>query len=226
MTRLSSFIAAAIAVSSSMASAPLCAQEAGEGSLYGFYGRVQGGAAFAGDLDQTLGPQPLIADAPSGQIARSSIGYTVGAALGFRYPSGFRTELEYRYVSTPIDDVTTIGGLLPSVTVPSEEDITAHFLMSNVYYDFANTSPVTPFVGVGVGGASVNLPGFGSDAAFAYQGRAGLKVQALEHSSISVEYVYTRTRDLVFEGGLAGDLIASGDQLAVSSALISFQKDF
>ncbi len=220
-------ISAIAIVVSFLAPPAVSAQEETSGSLYGLYGRLQGGAVFVDDFDQSLGPDPLIADAPDRVLAESSIGYSVGAAIGFRYPSGFRTELEYRYVSAPLDQETTFGGLISPSTFPSDDDVTAHFLMSNVYYDFRNTSPVTPFIGVGVGGASVDRGAlYGSDAAFAYQGRAGLKVQALEASSISLEYVYTRTRDLVFDDVPEGALIASGDPLVVSSALISFQQNF
>ncbi|MEL7485778.1 MAG: outer membrane beta-barrel protein [Pseudomonadota bacterium] len=208
---------------------PAAAQETPDG--FGLYGRVEGGAVFAKDLEQTIAIEDgfvFITPPPDARIVETNLGYTVGAALGFRYPSGFRTELEYRYATTPIDQIANFGPPLISTTPePSDESVRAHFLMSNVYYDFKNNTPVTPYVGVGVGGARVAADDqFGADLAFAYQGRAGLSVEAVGGSHISVEYLYTRTRDLVFDRDNATGLVPQGEQYVSSSAIVSLRKDF
>ena len=204
------------------------AQDRPEG--FGLYGRLEGGVVFAQDLEQDIIVAPDTAVGgmpPDSRIVENNRGYSLGAALGFRYPSGFRTELEYRFASSPIEEITTFVGASAGPSVESDEAVRAHILMSNVFYDFKNSSPVTPFVGVGVGGARVSVDDqFGADLAFAYQGRAGLSVEAYGGAHISVEYLYTRTRDLVFDRDNLTGLIPQGEQYVSSSAMISLRRDF
>ena len=121
-------------------------------------------------------------------------GLAIAAAIGFQY-ARTRTELEYRRMEASVDAVAYAGGPAPAVA-PVNDDLVAEALMSNVYFDFVNGSPFTPYVGVGVGGARVENELGERDAAFAYQGRAGVEVALGERFAIGAEYVYFRTLDV------------------------------
>lgn len=198
----------------------------------GLYGSLRAGAALTNEIDQSIEYPGVafVAPPPLRQQLDAETGFTFGAALGFRYASGFRTELEYRFTSSRIKERTLSGGpLFVTETSDPDETVQAHFLMSNVYYDFTNSSPVTPYVGVGVGGASVSLGGLGGDdSAFAYQGRAGLNVDLGLSTKIGIEYVYARTRDLDFEAGTGFPAAAelSGSPYVSSSIMATLTKNF
>ncbi len=207
------------------------AQSDNTGSVYARFGV---GAAFNADLEQTLTPNPaalFLLPPPVARETQAGTGALVSAALGFQYTSNTRTELEYRYAAPSIDAVVETDALGNEFNLVEPGRFRTHFLMSNVYYDFRNASFLTPFIGAGVGGAFTSN-GLGErDAAFAYQARAGLEAAISNANSFSVEYVYTRTRDLVYGpkefGSDDGELFrADGDQLVVSSIIASFRRTF
>ena len=203
----------------------------------GLYVRIGVGATFVEDLEQdyTFNPNFVSISAwPTGQRVENSEAATFAGAIGFDYADGIRTELEYRYASTEIDGVFQQDPVVGDVPVtPAEGDLKAHLLMANFYFDFDNDTPLTPFVGGGVGGAFVSNENGDSDAALAYQGRAGVSYDFDSGVSTSVEYVYTRSRDLVFgpndddftPTGPLGPRI-DGDNYIASSVMLSVRMKF
>ncbi len=202
----------------------------------GLYGRIGGGAIFPETVDQSsdYGDAVFTSPPPDRRRIETDNGFTLGAALGFRYRSGFRTEFEYRFASANIDFVEisggfdeTVGGPPPPVRTEPDADASVHYLMSNVIYDFRNASRFTPFVGVGLGGAHVSLLDGESDWGFAYQGRAGLALEMGPSTRLGVEYVHTRARNLEFETDvLATPASVGGDPLAASNVMVFLQKNF
>ncbi len=202
----------------------------------GMYVRVGAGAAFVSDLEQDFVYNPASPPggaAATGQTVAVSESMTFAAAIGFDYDDGIRTELEYRYANTDIDSVTPIGGPAAGVAAVSDEQLQSHLVMANFYFDFANSSPLTPFIGGGIGGAFVSNERDQSDAALAYQGRAGVSYDAGAGVSVSAEYIYARSRDLVF--GPNDDAFAEGDprpfrlegaNFVSSSVMLSVRKRF
>ncbi|MEM8770125.1 MAG: outer membrane beta-barrel protein [Pseudomonadota bacterium] len=206
----------------------------------GFYVRAGAGVSFLSDLDQefTYNPNILsIVTPPTGAVIDTEAGFVASGAVGFNYADGIRTELEYRYATNGIDVITPIGGFNPDAgpfpPSASDEDINAHFVFSNFYYDFNNSSFLTPFIGAGVGGAFVNAPDIGSDAALAYQGRAGVSAGLNDGFSVDLEYIYLRTNTLRFgpdpedftPDGPFGPAI-DGDNYQSSSVMVSLRKQF
>lgn len=204
------------------------------------YARAGVGVAFANRLDQTLLQDPRVAfltPPPDRRVTDFGVGASPTFALGFAYPSGSRTELEYRYVAPPIDAVRASGGFDPvrggpfDLDVVPPEKVAAHFLMSNAYYEVARAGRAAAFVGAGVGGGFFT-DSFGQrDAAFAYQGRVGASVDLSDTVRLQLEYVYLRTRDLVFGPdrigrGAIGETQAAGDPFVLSTASLSFAIDF
>lgn len=208
------------------------------------YIRAGAGINFGARLEQdvALDPAttfPVIEPVPtpvSGLETDYASGAQGTAAIGFAYPAGTRTELEYRYVSLGVDAISSVPDMSVGIDIADPERLRAHFLMSNVYYDFRNNSALTPFIGVGVGGAFVTDSFGQQDAGFAYQARAGLALALSDSLSVDVEYLYARTRALRFgtdEFSTDGvpDLAIQparidGDGLATSSVMASLRLTF
>lgn len=188
----------------------------------GVYVRVGAGVSFVSDLEQDYGPA-----APGfGQTVSVSETFTAAAALGFDYADGIRTELEYRYEFAGIDSVTVRPPVGPDLFLEPSENLGAHLLMANFYFDLNNDSAVTPFIGGGVGGAFVSNENGDRDAALAYQGRAGLSLDVNDTVIVSAEYIYTRSRDLDFAVSPASGFAPGGDNYVSSSAMLSLRKLF
>ncbi len=203
----------------------------------GAYIRVGGGVSFLSDWEQdyTFNPNTAFVVAPpTGQTVSNGDGYFFGGALGFDYADGIRTVLEYRYASTTIDGVTVNDPTLgPTLATPINDDIKAHFILSNFYFDWTNDSRFTPFIGGGVGGAFVENENGDRDAALAYQGRAGISFDMGGGFSLDTEYVYLRTNKLVY-GPNDDDFTPAGppgpriddDRYEASNVMASIRKQF
>lgn len=211
----------------------------------GFYIRAAAGISFTSDLEQdvTLAPDAFrclaIGCNPDRQLIDLGSGWVAGGAIGFDYADGIRTELEYRYAANDIEALTLSeqgteivrGGLNPLPAVVNDE-FTAHFLMTNVFYDFRNSSRLTPFVGIGVGGAFTENENGDRDAVLAYQGRAGVALALNGGLSIDLEYIYVRSNDLTygpvdedFTPGSA-EFRLSNDRIEASTVMLGLRKQF
>lgn len=200
----------------------------------GAYIRVAAGASFVGNLNQDISYNPNLVITglePTTRTLEVNEGLTGAFALGFDYADGIRTELEYRYAIADITAITA-SGLAGDVTTMPNEQLRAHLLMSNFYFDFHNDGPFTPFIGGGVGGAFVTNETGARDAALALQGRAGISYDAGGGVSISTEYIYLRSNKLSYgpddddftPGGPAARI--DGDRYQSSSMMVSFRKQF
>lgn len=191
MSRLSLIALASLAPFASAAAEEAPARDTG------VYLRGGAGVAFGETLDQDLSWNPAVMFIIPPATAKATDlgdGLTFSGAIGFQY-ARTRTELEYRRMEISVDNVAYAGGAAPAVAVVND-DMIAQALMSNVYFDLVNSSRFTPYIGVGVGGARVENELGERDAAFAYQGRAGVEVALGSRLSLGAEYVYFRTLDL------------------------------
>lgn len=224
---------AALLLATIMAAQPVSAQDTDENGLYF---RVGTGVVFNGSLDQGVSGPSI--EVPTSLRTGFDTATTYGAALGFHYPAGTRTELEYRYSTAGItpatqspatqSPVTQSTGATSMLALSADSDFKVHLLMSNFYKDFDNTSLFTPYVGFGVGGAFVT-DGLGDqDAEFAYQGRAGVAIALGQGMSADIEFNYLRTTKLEFNTQISGgeEAVLSGAPYAVSAILIGIRKEF
>lgn len=211
----------------------------------GVYVRIGAGATFQNDLNLDIIRPPslftcaAIGCAPNEQTTSFDTGFVGGAAIGFDYADGIRTELEYRYATVGIDEVRLfesgfeVGDELGGLPAPANDDFNAHLVMANFYFDFNRDGRISPFIGGGVGGAFVENQNTQRDAALAYQGRAGLSFKLSDGFLIDAEYIYTRSQDLDF-GATEDDLLdpenisprIDGDNYVSSTAMISLRKHF
>ena len=202
----------------------------------GAYVRVGAGATFVSDWEQDYAFNPafvFVGGPPTGQTVSNGNGFLAGAALGFDYADGIRTELEYRYASSQIANVVIDEFAGPTTVTPANENSTAHFIFSNFFFDFYNQSRMTPFIGGGVGGALVENENGDWDGALAYQARAGVAFAVSNGLSLDLEYIYMRTNKLVY-GPKVEDFTPagpfetniSGDRYEASSVMLSLRKQF
>ena len=138
-------------------------------------------------------------------------GFVVSAAIGNDFGNGFRLEMEYSfrandlekaegteyyqdyYVNDSNDYSESLGG-----------DVMTNSLMANVFYDFAPSSPVSPFIGGGIGFANIegdiDFQGNEDDDVFAYQLGAGIAFALNPKMKIDVQYRFFATEDPDFYG--------------------------
>lgn len=87
--------------------------------------------------------------------------------------------------------------------------VSALSLMANAFYDFIPQSTVCPFIGAGIGYASVkaDIDDFGDDSAntFAYQAAAGVTFALNKRVNVDLQYRYFATTDPKFESAF-GDI--------------------
>ncbi len=96
----------------------------------------------------------------------SETGILAGVALGYRLRPNVRLELEYFYREARFDETRDVPRNVPAGTgnlnvdklrdeIRSATDrigtLDAHNLFANVYYDFAGTARITPYLGLGIG---------------------------------------------------------------------------
>ena len=142
---------------------------------------------------------PLDSDISGTAISTSAdldAGWTGLGAIGYRFASGVRSEFELGYRSADVDSLSGVSSGTGKVGVGSA--------MGNAVYAFGSDSPFTPYLGLGIGLASVEFddvqPVGGSvlddsDAVFAYQGIVGLGYRLSEQLQLFTDYRYFATAD-------------------------------
>lgn len=107
---------------------------------------------------------------------------TYGVSFGYMFANQLRFEGEISQREADVDSHQLDNG---GAIAGSFGEIGSTSIFANLFYDFANESRVTPYVGVGVGSVSVDFDGFGvpglpalddDDDVFGYQLAAGLDV--------------------------------------------------
>ena len=156
------------------------------------------GVSIASDSDATFGGIDL------GSI-QFDPGFNIGGAIG--YDSGtIRAEGEIAYHSWDIDTVVLSSAWVgcPCSGPISDSSSSALSFMANGYYDFHSTeSALVPYLGVGVGIASIayDIQGFTDSAAiFAYQFMAGMSYDISPKAALTAGYRYFSGTDADFDG--------------------------
>jgi opacity protein-like surface antigen len=156
------------------------------------------------------------------------VGGTGGYDFGFLRLEG---ELSYRHAG--IDTVTDVNG---SRFRNVDGDVGVFATMFNAYFDMQNPSRVTPYLGGGIGFATVHISdttGFNnsgkvflydrsSDTVFAYQVGAGMDIALTNRYSLDVGYRYFKTE----KATLDGDFITSELRFESHNAMVGFKFKF
>ena len=114
-------------------------------------------------------------DGGQGILAGAAAGYSFGAQNPNGPLGGLRIELEYFYRESKYDENRDLSKASRETALKIERgefgqlgvqeyvgSITSHNLFGNLYYDFANTSRFTPYIGIG-GGVGVTEVDWGSN---------------------------------------------------------------
>lgn len=154
------------------------------------YMKVDGGAAWLpnADVKEVFGP------VPSGTEAEFDVGPRFGFAIGYKATDWFAAEFETGFMANSINKITGAWDTDATfVNVP---------LFVNARFQLPNNTPLTPYVGAGVGGASSVLDidelhygnthvwGSAADFTFAWQGFAGLRYAINDKMGLGLEYHY------------------------------------
>jgi len=164
----------------------------------GWYIGVFGGAAFPLDMKTRAyafeGDDFSSAEFFGSGKTSFDTGWLVGGNIGYELGNGLRGEVEVSYMQAGNDKVKGRYGEVYDVdgdgelflgrgSVKAGGDLSATFVLANLWYDFDMGTPFRPYIGGGVGVAFVdqNLKVFGakliddSTTAFAFQAGAGFK---------------------------------------------------
>ena len=121
-----------------------------------WYLGLSAGVAFQSDSDVDGAASDINWD--TGYISSVQLGYQPAVLMGLR------PELEYSFRKQDFS-----GG----------DDVTVHVGAANLYYDFATSSPIVPYIGAGIGWGHFDLNGGpggadGTDSQLIYQGMVGI----------------------------------------------------
>jgi len=126
-------------------------------------------------------------------------GYIIGGAIGMSFNDMLRAEVELSHSHNPF--ATTFDGL--------HSDLGATYLLGNLWLDWKNTSPLTPYAGggLGVGWANADQHGLafhglsGGNSGLAFQLGAGIKYQLTQNVSLDLGYRYKSLNNITFHDG-------------------------
>jgi outer membrane protein OmpA-like peptidoglycan-associated protein len=162
-----------------------------------FYIGGEGGwTGLEGTKSNITGTNPITGGAVNIPINNSfDSGFNVGARAGYQF-GPWRVEGEYSYRQNGSNG-TALGARVNGT-------VDTNSLMVNGIYDFNLGWPVSPHLGFGLGGASVNGnlsgPNVGyhsktSDVVFAYQAIAGVRYMMSPNLALDVDYRYRGSAD-------------------------------
>lgn len=170
----------------------------------GWYVGIQGGMTFAQDADNEANGVTI--------TTSQDTGFNIGGVGGYDFGNSFRAEGEVVYRKNDVDELDLSDLGLGVNTLDGTGDVSALSFMANGFYDFDVSWPVKPYVGAGIGVASVSLNDVGAtaggltveladddDTVFAYQLGAGLSYPLTPSATISVDYRYFATSDPTFK---------------------------
>jgi outer membrane protein OmpA-like peptidoglycan-associated protein/opacity protein-like surface antigen len=135
-------------------------------------------------------------------------GYVVSGSVGFGFENQFRPEFELAYRNSSVSEAKGPGA------AGGTGNFNSIAMMANLFYDFDTRSGLTPYIGIGIGGAFVGADSAGSvftgntiddqPFTFAYQGIAGFSYELSERVDATLDYRYFRTLEPDFKTGTGG----------------------
>ncbi len=177
-------------------------------SAQGMYVSGNVGLSLVDDIDMTDSDNVF----PGANIEMEfDSGVSFAGAIGYRMDN-IRVEAEVGYQENDIEKVDVFGIDIEDF----EGDLNSLSVLANGYYDFATSSPFTPFLTAGLGMAQVeinelNFRGSGltsateDDTVFAWQVGAGVSYAVSDMLDLELKYRYLMVADLEFEEGLEVD---------------------
>ncbi len=109
--------------------------------------------------------------------------FSVGGGIGYRYNDNFRTDLTVDWNG--------------KYNIGAGADLSTTTVLGNLYFDWANTSAFTPYLGAGIGYGWANFSPGSNDSGLAYGLAAGVAVDLTDNVALDVGY---RFRDIMISG--------------------------
>jgi len=191
------------ALAFALASAPALADETTAPKANGFYAALGMGMSSTNDAEidfKTLGAKESV---------ELDNDYAVAGAVGYRFSPWVRVEGEIGHFSGDLGDDTGLSSASVSIMT----------YMVNAFVDWKNQSRFTPYLGFGLGVASISSDAsetfvvdgtsytWASDdkgSAFAWQIGAGSSVQITDNIAMDLGWRYLDTTDVTLDSSLDG----------------------
>jgi len=128
-------------------------------------------------------------------------GWIAGVAVGYGLDNGVAIEGEFSVIQNRLKQ-ETLAFPAGATTIALDGRLNTYALMINGYYRFTSSSAFTPYVGVGIGTALMNIkakpesdPNWfqDNDIEFAYQVIAGFSIAINANTSVGAEYRFFDT---------------------------------
>ncbi len=167
---------------------PVSARDKGQG----YYFDIGPSYAVFGDSELSSGAELSAED-----------GLGAAVAIGYRYGGGFRSEFEVGFRRNDLDSVSAAGtffGTAVAANAALNGDVSTAYGLINLYYDIDMRSAWSPYVGAGIGGASVELDSTtldvdDTDTVLAYQALIGASYRISDNVWARGGYRYFATSD-------------------------------
>lgn len=149
--------------------------------------------AYVPDEASTVTGFYLRGDVGAGYLtspAPANVGaFTAGGGFGYQFNDNFRADVTGNWTSN--------YNVAPGATLSTTA------VLGNIYYDWKNDSPITPYVGVGAGYGWVNRAGIGvNDSGVALGLNAGVSLDMTSNLALDVGYHF---RDIMITGDDAAE---------------------
>lgn len=208
-------LALAVSAVCTAASAQDAAPAASQNQIRGIYVSGAGGLNWVQDGDTTA----FLGTGFNSTVttkAKFDRGWAANAAIGYAWKSLFRTEIEGSFRR---NDLASIS-LQPLSANRITGDADTWAVMANVLNDFPVNSWLSPYLGGGVGYASVKLDAACAPVAsfcryddrnggFAYQVIAGVSIRLAGNIQLFADYHYFGVRGLNFDAAMFNDRIST-----------------
>lgn len=150
--------------------------------------------------------------------------FAITGAVGYSFNNGFRVDAEYGYHAPDFDKLKGhIVGVPVEFTGADGAGLTVNTFTANGYYDLKTGTPITPFIGGGLGIGSLSAEATGPNiftdddaVVFAYQATAGASFALSDNFALTASYRYLGTTEGTFStritdgvNSLTGDAKAS-----------------
>ncbi len=180
-----------------------------EASTRGLYASLGGGITLMPELHNTTTYNRAFINI--NEIFTPELGYTAQAAVGYRFNPNFRLEVAENYFYNRLDGRSYTGNATNTL---HSGNVKAYATFLNGYYDFANETPFTPYVGLGAGYLHDDTE-YETDIDYetgnyhynyfysivAFQGIGGIDYNATDNLAVFGEYhhVYTPSKQVSIE---------------------------
>lgn len=160
--------------------------------------------------------------APAKFFLDTKTGYTLGGAVGLNISNAIRAEIEVSHSDVDFNSISSEGISGSFTSVDFEGSVKTTYGLANLWADWRNESPLTPYLGGGLGLGwtdakldSTITPAKGlktDEVGFAFQFGAGVKYDISDHVAVDLGYRFKGVADIDFDVfGSAAEPLTGGD---------------